>query len=223
MQTAVTVNVGGVNRFDNAGTFRKSVNAGTATWPVPVNNYGVVEVETGILAVNGGYTSSTNALLNTAIGGTTAGTNYGQLRVAGPVTLNGSLSVDLINGFSPATNDSFTVLTAGTRNGTFANFFYPSNEVTMQVSNTPTAVIVRVADVQVISQPRLLQPLLSGPDIWLTWTATPNIAYRLQYNPDLNLSNWFDLPGDVTALSNTATKADALTTSNRLYRVRQLP
>ena len=44
------------------------------------------------LAANGGYTSTTNALLNCALGGTTAGAGYGRLQVAGAVTLNGALN-----------------------------------------------------------------------------------------------------------------------------------
>jgi hypothetical protein len=51
-----------------------------------------------------------------------------------------------------------------------------------------------------------------------------NATYRLEFNPDLgNLTNWSSIPGDVTTLSNTASKLDALTPSNRLYRVRVLP
>ena len=39
----------------------------------------------------------------------------------------------------------------------------------------------------------------------------------------LNASNWTALPGDVPGISNTASKMDTLTTSNRFYRVRVLP
>jgi hypothetical protein len=218
---------GGACRFDNAGMFRKSASTGTTAIGsgVSFNNSGTVDIRSGILSANGGYASSPNALLNCALGGTTAGTGYGQLQVAGTVTLNGALSVDLINGFVPATNDTFTVLTAGTRNGTFANFSYPSNTLTMQLSNTANSVVVRVTDVfSAIPRPMLLPPEIVGPDIRLTWTTVSNINYRLEFNPDLlNLTNWNPIPGDVTATTNTASKLDALTPSNRLYRVRVLP
>jgi hypothetical protein len=187
-----------------------------------LNNYNTVEIRSGIVVANGGYTSRSNALLNCAIGGTTAGTGFGQLQVAGTVNLNGSLSVDFINGFIPATNDSFAVLTAGTRNGSFANFFYPSNEVTMQLSNTPTSVIVRVTGVAP-TKPMLLQPELSGSDIRLIWTAWSNTTYRLEFKSDLSTTDWLALPGDVTTHSNTASKLDSLTPSNRFYRVRVVP
>jgi hypothetical protein len=215
---------GGSPRFDNAGTFRKSSSTGTTTLGggVGLNNYGTVDIRSGIVAANGGCISTAGALLDLAIAGTVPGTNYGRLQVGGTVTLNGSLNVDLINGYVPTTSDSFTVLTAGTRSGTFASFYYPSNAVTMQLSNTPSSVIVRVTEVAA-PRPILLSPTLAGTNVLLTWTTVSNTLYRLEFNPDLTLSNWNALPGNVTGLSNTASRLDALTPSNRFYRVRVLP
>jgi hypothetical protein len=226
VQNASTLAFSGGNcRLDNAGMFQKSLNPGTTTIASGVNftNYSTVDIRSGILAVNGGYTSTSNALLNCALGGKTAGMNYGQLQVSGAVTLNGALSVDLTNRFTPSLNDSFTVLTAGTRNGTFTNFFYPSNAVTMQLSNTVNSVIVRVTEILAVAQPVLLSPELIGSDLKLIWTSASNMTYRVEYNPNLAPSNWTALPGDVIGVSNTASKLDALTPSNRLYRVRVLP
>jgi hypothetical protein len=138
--------------------------------------------------------------------------------------LNGALSVDFTNGFNPALNDSFTVLTAGTRSGAFANFFYPSNTLTMQLSNSPNSVILRVTDLLTgIPQPVLLPPQISGSDFKLLWTAVSNAIYRVEFNPNLAPSNWTALPGDVIGVSNIASKLDLLTTSNRFYRVRIVP
>jgi hypothetical protein len=225
-QNAVSIGGGLANgRFDNAGTFRKSANAGATTFAsaVRLNNYGTVDIRSGILAANGGFTFTSNALLNCALGGTTAGTNYGQLQTVGAVTLNGALSVDLINGFIPATNDVFTVLTTGSRNGAFGSFFYPSNRVTMLLSNSPNSVVLRVTGVLPIPQPILLAPQLAGSNVLLTWTATSNVTYRLEGSTNADLANWIAIPGDVTTLSNAASKLDALTPSNRFYRVRVLP
>jgi len=216
---------GGSPRFDNAGTFRKSVSAGTLTFAsVSFTNYGTVDIQRGVLYANGsGYASSSNAVLNCALLGTTPGTNYGQLQVSGPVTLNGSLSVTLTNNYIPTTNDSFTVLTAGSRNGAFANFIYPSNKVSMILSNTSTSVIVRATNILAVPQPLLLPPQLAGSNVNLTWMAVSNTTYRVEFNPTLAPSNWNPIPGDVTALSNTASKSDLLTPSNRYYRVVVLP
>jgi len=169
----------GTTRFDNAGTFRKSFSTGITTIPnnVAFNNFGTVDLRRGILLANGGYVSVPSALLNCALGGTTAGTGFGQLQVPGTVTLNGSLNVDLINGFVPITNNTFTVVTADTRNGSFANFRYPSNAVTMQLSNTANSVIARVTDVFIVQQPA---PVPAGLISW--WRAEGNALDSLGTN-----------------------------------------
>jgi len=213
---------GSVSRFDNAGTFRKSANTGMTTVGVNFTNYGTVDIRSGILWAAAGYASSSNALLSCGLGGTNLGTGYARLQVSSTLTLDGALNVNLLPGFSPATNDTFTVVT-GTRSGTFTSFTYPPNRVTMLLSNTPNSVILRVTEVLPIPQPTLLTPELASTNVLLTWTATSNVTYRLESNPDVNSTNWSAVPGDVTTLSNTASKLDALTSSNRLYRVRVLP
>jgi len=157
--TSRFASLGSPNRIDNAGVFRKSLSTGgTIVDSGVLNNFGTVDIHSGILVANGGYASSPNALLNCALGGTTPGAGYGQLQVFGTVTLNGAFAVELINGFVPKTNDSFSVVTAGTRNGAFSSFLYPSNAVSLQLSNTANSVVVRVGDVFVVPQPAPMPP-----------------------------------------------------------------
>ncbi len=66
------------------------------------------------------YTQTSGGLLNIPIGGLNVGTQYGQLAVANGASLNGSLSVKLINGFVPVIGDTFTILTASAVTGQFA-------------------------------------------------------------------------------------------------------
>jgi hypothetical protein len=226
IQSPVSINyAGGSPRFDNAGTFLAPAGGGTTIIGsfVGFNNYGTVNIQPGTLMARGGYVSSSNAVLNCALTGTMPGTNYGQLQVSGTVALNGTLGVYLTNSYVPTTNTSFTVLTAGTRTGTFANFVYPANKVSMVLSNTAASVIVSVTGIVVAPQPFLLTPQLSGSNINLTWTAVSNTTYRLQFNPNLNPSNWNAVPGDITAITNVASKLDTLTPSNRFYRVMVIP
>ncbi len=149
---------GSGNRFDNAGTLRKSTAVGTSAFDgnLPFNNYGNLEILSGIIAANGGYTCSPGSILHSALGGTTAGTGFGRLQISGGVALNGNLSVDLVNGFYPAPNATFPVLTAGSRSGSFAGFYYPSNDVGMAVSNTANSVFVQVINV------RPMIPVITG-------------------------------------------------------------
>ena len=225
VQNARTFLTGGGSRIDNAGTFRKSGTTGTSTINsgLTLNNYGTVEIRSGILQANGGYSSASNALLNCALGGTTAGTGYGQLRQSGTITLGGALSVELLPGFTPATNDTFTVVTAGSRSGVFTSFSYPSNRIAMSLSNSPTSVILTVTNVFPIPEPVLLTPQIAGSNALLTWTAASNITYRLERKSDAGATNWTEISGDVTTTSNTASKLDPITSSNRFYRVRALP
>jgi hypothetical protein len=213
---------GGAQRLDNAGTLRKSASTGTATIGIPFGNFGTVDIRNGTLAANSGYVSSSNALLACTLGGTTPGTNFGLLQVNGSVTLNGGLGVVLASGYAPNPNDSFAVVTSTARNGAFASLSYPSNQVTMELSNTPTSVLVRVT-ATAATPPLLFTPMLAGSNVLLTWSAVSNSTYRLEFNPTLAPSNWSGLPGDVLSTGSTASKLDALTPSNRFYRVRVLP
>jgi hypothetical protein len=168
---AIRGSPGVVPRIDNAGTFRKSVSVGTTVigpfYPVLFNNYGTVDIQSGILAANSGYFCTSDSALNCALWGTTAGATYGQLQVSGTVNLNGTLSVNLTNSYIPTTNDTFVVVSAGTRSGTFANFLYPSNNVALSLSNAATAVILRVTGVA--PQKPVPVPMPSGIVSW--WRA----------------------------------------------------
>jgi hypothetical protein len=75
----------------------------------------------GILTVQGNYSESATALLAIELGGTTVGTTFDRLAITGNASLAGLLQVTLINGFVPTSSDVFTILTAGTRTGDFAN------------------------------------------------------------------------------------------------------
>lgn len=138
---------GGAPRFDNAGTFLPARAGTTAFNGIAFNNYGAINLAGGFLTFNSPYSGNSNSVLNYFINGKLPGTNYGQVQIPGSVVLSGTLAVNVTNHYIPATNDTFTILTAGSRTGAFANFIYPTNAVTMILSNTPTAAIVRVTGV----------------------------------------------------------------------------
>ena len=67
----------------------------------------------GILTVIGDAPFGETAKLSIEIGGTSVGTQYDRLAITnGAATLDGTLFVSLINNFTPAPGDSFTILTA---------------------------------------------------------------------------------------------------------------
>jgi hypothetical protein len=101
---------------------------GSGTISNNVSNSGTVAPgdSPGTLQISGNYTQTSAGTLQIEIGGTTAGTQYDQLHVSGAASLNGALQVVLVNGFSPASGDSFDILDWGTLSGKFSAKQLPS-------------------------------------------------------------------------------------------------
>jgi hypothetical protein len=106
----------------------------------------------GLLTVAGNFMQQAQGSLDVEIGGTTAGTQYDQLNVAatgGAATLGGRLNVALANGFAPALGQTFTIVNALSRAGTFSTTSFPGIGcgLTWSPSYTATtAVLTIVAD-----------------------------------------------------------------------------
>lgn len=77
---------------------------------------------TGQTAISGDYTQQPDAALSIDLAGAggVAGLDFDRLSVAGTATLGGLLSVDLLGAYAPSIGDSFVILEAATRIGTFA-------------------------------------------------------------------------------------------------------
>jgi hypothetical protein len=99
---------------------------GTVSGSLQVNSGG--EVSPGLanlpgpLTIGGNYTQNAGAMLDLVIAGANmAGIDYDQLAVGGTASLDGSVSVTAINGFTPAPGDTFHVLTFASNSGDFAS------------------------------------------------------------------------------------------------------
>ena len=93
-----------------------------------VSNSGLVspgKIGPGILSI-GQYSQSSTGTLQVRIGGTLPGEGFDQLLVAGNASLSGSLSVDLIQDFSPVAGESFQVLSSSAFTGTFSSTSLPN-------------------------------------------------------------------------------------------------
>ncbi len=74
---------------------------------------------TGLLTISNNYTQGASGQLHIEIGGTTPGTQFDKVAVGSTVTLNGTLDVDVINGFMPPVGQVFGFLTYTNRSGDF--------------------------------------------------------------------------------------------------------
>jgi hypothetical protein len=112
----------GTARFNNAGLLLKA-GAGAAGIDIPVTNTGTLSVNnTSSLRIGAAYTQGAFGTLGIEVGGTTAGTDYGQLNVTGTANLDGTLVVTLVNDFTPSPGDRFQILTFGSRGNPPSNF-----------------------------------------------------------------------------------------------------
>ncbi len=96
------------------------------------------------ISFGGNATLASDSTLNIELGGTTPGTQYDQLLVTGQLSLGGALDVDLINGFTPALGNQFTVLTFGSRFGDFTSYtgLNVGGHLALRHSFTPTSLLL---------------------------------------------------------------------------------
>jgi hypothetical protein len=161
--------------FNNTGTFRKTTTTGTTAFMlddngVTFNNSGIVDLQTGSLAINGGYTLSGLPRLNLVLGGPNPGTQYSQETFVGPGTLGGVLSVTLANGFTPTNGQSFAIVTYASETGQFASQQLPKlpDNLIWRTTYGPSAVTLKAAPGTAVTSPALLanghfQFSLNGP------------------------------------------------------------
>ena len=130
-----------------------SIATGSGAIPGQVENFsGVVSPGSGVgqLNIEGRYSNGPAGVLQIEIGGVTAGVQYDQLLVDGPVTLNGALEASLVNlgggAFVPSLGNVFSILTADEIAGEFTSFILPmlaANKM-WQVTYDATAVLLKV-------------------------------------------------------------------------------
>jgi hypothetical protein len=124
-QTAGTTTVDGVLTATGGVTIQAGKVFGKGTIASTVVSSG--SVTAGDSATKAGklslstYTQNSSGSLNVQIGGLTVGTQYSQLAVANGVSLNGTLNIKVVNGFAPATGNTFIILTGSAVSGTFAH------------------------------------------------------------------------------------------------------
>jgi autotransporter-associated beta strand protein len=105
----------------NGGTLS---GGGSIGGPVSVSSGGTVDPGTattaGKLTIVGGYTQASGGVLNIEVGGhTTAGTDYDTLAIGGAASLAGTINVSIINSYTPASGDSYQILSFASSSGDF--------------------------------------------------------------------------------------------------------
>jgi len=101
---------GGGGTLGGTGTLRTDVTLGAGDAVAP-------GASAGLLTVDGNYTQGADGLLEIELGGLLRGDQYDALVVTGQAALAGTLTVTLIDDFSPANGNVFDILDWGTLAG----------------------------------------------------------------------------------------------------------
>jgi hypothetical protein len=122
--------------------------SGTGAISANVTNYGQVnpggDGTAGILTITGSFTQTADGILSIDVGGYNAGTDFDQLNVSGALTLDGTLTINLIGGFVPSTGNAFQVLNFNSVSGSFATVNQPAGAV--------FALVIEAHDLQLVTQ-----------------------------------------------------------------------
>ncbi|HVR37763.1 MAG TPA: right-handed parallel beta-helix repeat-containing protein, partial [Thermoanaerobaculia bacterium] len=175
------LNGGSAGGFANNFMFRKQTTTGATSFSnIAFSNTATIDLQTGILAVTGGF-SQTTGTLKLTFGGVLAGTQFAQLQTSANPTLAGTLQV-LFNGpYEPNPGDSFRAvqIATGTHSGTFTPNYpamccgktwseaYDANGILLSVNGTADLTISKNAPTNVTSGNPITYTLTvnnGGPD-----------------------------------------------------------
>jgi RHS repeat-associated protein/uncharacterized repeat protein (TIGR01451 family) len=131
-------------------------NGATFTSTGAFNNTGGLTVGPGsIFSSQGDYTQTSAGILTVEIGGSPASGQFGMLTASGQVSLAGTLSVRLVNGFGPSQGQNFQIMTFAGSTGSYSAVLGLSagRQQVLQAVTNPTNVtlstLASVADLAV--------------------------------------------------------------------------
>jgi uncharacterized repeat protein (TIGR01451 family) len=118
------------NFFNTGGTFHKSAATGSTVFNgiAFANNSGVVDLESGILSIQGDtFTQNASGKTKLWLNGTIAGSGHAQLAFNQTPFLDGELELALVGAYEPNGGDPFRVISigGGAHSGDFATFTFP--------------------------------------------------------------------------------------------------
>jgi autotransporter-associated beta strand protein len=178
---------------------------------------------------SGNVIFSSNTIFRVELNGTTAGTGYDQLNVSGTVSLAGTLNPTL--GFTPAVNDSFTIIdnnasdiVTGTFNGLPQGSQIAIGGVVLQISYSSGAGANNVTLTRVAAGAPIISSIsIQGNAASVQGSGQAGLAYVLESTASLASPISWSAVGTNNADTNGIFQfihADALALPERFYRVR---
>jgi hypothetical protein len=141
------------------------------------------------VSYGGSVDLTSTATLDIDLGGTTVGSQYDKLNVAGQLALGGVLDVVLYNGFSPMAGNKFDILDWGTRTGTFSSVELPAlaGSLTWNTSQLYKTGVLAVVDSNFLPGDFNRDGHVDAADILPMMQALTNLsAYKATYATGIN-------------------------------------
>ncbi|HEY2826235.1 MAG TPA: PEP-CTERM sorting domain-containing protein, partial [Pirellulales bacterium] len=175
-----TLNVTNATTIDAAAAL--TLNAGT--------------LNTGSVILN------STSTMNIGLGGTTRGSQYGDVVTSGNASLAGALYVSVFNGFTLAAGNRFDIFDWSTHSGTFASVTLPtlSGSLVWNTSLLYTSGVLRVVDPNFLPGDMNLDHHINAADVLPMEQALANLSsYKATYVPGItnaHLALIDDVDGD---------------------------
>jgi fibronectin-binding autotransporter adhesin len=104
----------------NSGTIAVGTGQALLLDDVDLTSSGDVSAARGVITVNGSYRQLRSGTLSVLVAGLSAGSGFGQVSVAGAVSLSGTLRMTVARHFVVRRGETFLVLRYSSRTGTFS-------------------------------------------------------------------------------------------------------
>ena len=168
----------------NNGTFRVAGGQNFTTTGPLTNNGTLIAGPESTITINGNYTQSASGKFISEIADQPASGDFGVLAVTGAASLDGTVQVDLVNGFGPTAGGNFEIMTFASQTGAFT-------------FSSPTTPFQGDMFAPVVNPTTLVaQSIVNAADL-----AVNNIFVPASGNPGANIQIGFE----VKNLSTTAT------------------
>lgn len=141
MQRSVRL-TSGETHFKNDGLFRRSGSSSQLVMDIPFTNTGTLEVVNNTLNFTDDYTQSASGEMIISIGGNST---FGAVKVDGQTSLNGTLTVQLINGFQPLPGQTYQILNHDSLDGWFEKIqgLNPNSSMALVPTQSSTGLTLR--------------------------------------------------------------------------------
>ena len=229
------LHVEGATRFEATGILTNSgLLEGTGVVEGDVRNGGLVQpgLSPGTLHIEGPFVSQPAGSLAVEIAGQTPGSQHDQLVATGPITLDGTLTIETDPAFTPVEGDSFVIMTGSSVTGTFDDLVGDElgGGLRYVVSTTPTAVVLNVVSrALVIADDSVEEGETASFDVTLTPADPDNPVTVDFFTSEASATDPEDYDGQsgtLTFAPNETTKTisvptvdDALDESDELFAV----